>query len=147
SSSEARKTCAQPEARKPSFARVDPVLPSAFFLITSCCKQQHSPADFLLIVNDLDVRHVNPLQEQHDLARTADQFHEHIAGAAIALANGVAKKFRYGQLGTVRIFIAHWAIHPFSHEIARLDSHQVIELQLSAVNALQDRHGDVLLAN
>src|SRR5436190_16454708 len=68
SSSEARKTCAQPEARKHSSACVEPVLPSAFFLTTSCCKQQHSAADFLLRVNDLDVRHVNPLQEQHDLA-------------------------------------------------------------------------------
>src|SRR5207245_2732469 len=93
------------------------------------------------------VRHVNFLQEKHDLARTADQFHEHIAGAAIALANGVAKKFRYGQLGTVRIFIAHRAIHSFSHEIARLDSHQLIELQLSAVNALQYRHRDRQLVN
>src|SRR5205823_2876745 len=64
-----------------------------------------------------------------------------------ALANGVAKKFRYGQLGTVRIFIAHWAIHSFSHEIARLDSHELIELQLSAVNALQDRHRDRQLVN
>src|SRR5437762_956293 len=104
-------------------------------------------ADFLLVVNDLDVPHENPLQEQHDLARTADQFHEHIAGAAIALANGVAKKFCDGQLGTVRIFIAHRARHSFSHEIARLDLHLLIELQLSAVNALQYRHRDRQLVN
>src|SRR5205807_7204577 len=67
--------------------------------------------------------------------------------AAIALANGVAKKFRDGQLGTVRIFIAHRAIHSFSYEIARLDFYQLIELQLSAVNALQDRHRDRQLVN
>src|SRR5213075_2302411 len=82
-----------------------------------------------------------------DLARTADQFHEHIAGAAIALANGVAKKFRYGQLGTARIFIAHWARHSFSREIAWLDLHVLVELQLSAVNALQYRHRDRQLVN
>jgi len=99
-------------------------------------------ADFLLRVNDLDVRHLNFLQESHDTVRTADQFHEHIAGAAIALANGVAKKFRDGQLGTVRIFIAHRAIHSLSHEIARLDLHLLIELKLSAINALQDCHRD-----
>src|SRR5207249_339565 len=34
-----------------------------------------------------------------------------------------------------------------SHEIARLDSHLLIELQLSAVNALQDRHRDRQLVN
>src|SRR6476619_3174165 len=73
--------------------------------------------------------------------------HEHIAGAAIALANGVAEKFRDSQLGAVRIFIAHRAIHSLSHEIARLDLHLLIELQLSAVNALQDRHRDRQLVN
>ena len=104
-------------------------------------------ADFLLRVNNLDVRHLNFLQEGHDTARTADEFHEHIAGAAIALANGVAEKFRDGQLGTVRIFIAHRAIHSRSHEIARLDLHLLIELQLSAINALQDRHRDRQLVN
>src|SRR6476619_6811186 len=73
--------------------------------------------------------------------------HEHIAGAAIALANGVAEKFRNGQLGTVRIFIAHRAIHSLSREIARLDLHFLIELQLSAINALQDRHRDRQFVN
>src|SRR4029077_3290865 len=104
-------------------------------------------AEFLLRVNNLDVRHLNFLQAGHDTARTADEFHEHIAGAAIALANGVAEKFRDGQLGTVRIFIAHRAIHSLSHEIARLDSHQLIELQLSAINALQYCHRDRHLVN
>src|SRR5581483_3864928 len=51
------------------------------------------------------------------------------------------------QLGAVRIFIAHRAGHSFSHEIARLDSHQLIELQLSAINALQDRHRDRQFVN
>src|SRR5206468_2365398 len=69
------------------------------------------------------------------------------AGAAIALANGVAEKLPDGQRGTVRIFIAHRARHSFSHKIARLDSHLLIELQLSAINALQDRHRDRQLVN
>jgi hypothetical protein len=45
---------------------------------------------------------VNPFRDKHLILQhcptpkvddTADQFHEHIAGAAIALANGVTKKF------------------------------------------------------
>jgi hypothetical protein len=47
SSSGARKTCAQSEARKPSSDRVDPFLPSAFFLITSRCKPWQSPGSLL----------------------------------------------------------------------------------------------------
>ena len=47
----------------------------------------------------------------------------------------------------VRIFIAHRAIHSLSHEIVRLDLHLLIELQLSAINALQDRHRDRQLVN
>src|SRR5207248_8228924 len=113
---------------------------------TSCCESQHVAADFLQN-SQPGCPAPESLQEGHDTARTADQFHEHIAGAAIALANGVAEKFRDGQLGTVRIFIAHRAIHSFSHEIARLDLHQLIELQLSAVNALQYCHRDRQLVN
>src|SRR5438045_2447740 len=41
----------------------------------------------------------------------------------------------------------HRARHSLSHEIARLDLHLLIELQLSAINALQDRHGDRQLVN
>src|SRR5439155_4493200 len=41
----------------------------------------------------------------------------------------------------------HRARHSLSHEIARLDLHLLIELQLSAINALQDRHRDRQLVN